>query len=122
MKLEDLHDDVLAYVKRGEFAQGIEAFYAEDVTQQINNDPLAHGRDEIAKAEYEYQGAVTSLEKVELLARAIDDQGNGNGVVLYQVHMVWEHSEAGHVSIEQAVVENWESGKIKSIRFYGADQ
>ncbi len=120
MSLEALHDDLLGYVKRGEFAQGIEAFYADDVTQQINNDEVKTGMKQLAEAEYEYQGKVTSLDKVEVFARAIDDRGDDTGVIMYEVQMVWQHADQGHVNIEQAVVERWKNGKITSIRFYGA--
>ena len=119
MSLKELHDDLLSYVKKGEFAQGIEKFYADDVTQQANADAVQSGMQNLAKAEYEYQGKVTSLDKVDVLARAIDDQGNDSGVVIYEVHMVWQHSEGGNVNVEQTVVERWENGKIKHIRFYG---
>lgn len=119
MSLRALHDDLLGYVNRGEIAQGIEAFYADDVTQQVNNDDPKQGMKALAEAEYEYQGKVTSLDKVEVLARAIDDQGNNTGFVMYEVQMIWQHADQGHVNIEQAVVERWKNGKITSIRFYG---
>ena len=119
MKLQELHDQVIECVKRGEFAQGIERFYADDVTQQENSGSVTKGRDVLAKAEYEYQGKVTNLEKVEVLATGIDDRGDGNGTVLYEVHMIWDHSELGHVDIQQTVVERWKNGKIESFRYYG---
>ena len=33
--------------------------------------------------------------------------------------MQWDQSSKGHVTVNQAVVERWKSGKISSIRFYG---
>lgn len=119
MKLQELHDQVLDHVKKGEFAQGIENFYAEHVTQQVNNQEIQSGRESLASAEYEYQNKVTNLERVDVLARMIDDHGDGNGVIMYEVQMIWDHEDQGRVNIEQAVVERWKGGKIESIRFYG---
>lgn len=119
MKLEVLHNQVIDLVKQGQFTKGIEDFYAEDVTQQANADPIQKGRDVLANAERDYESKVTALNKVDVMATAIDDQGDGNGTVFYEVHMQWEHSEAGSVDVQQAVVERWENGKIQHIRFYG---
>ncbi len=117
--LEILHDQLLDHVKKGEFAQGIEAFYAADVVQQANSDAPQSGMEALAKAEYEYQGKVTSLNKVEVLGRSINDDGGGNGEVFYEVHMNWDHQDQGKVDVQQTVVERWRDSKIYSIRFYG---
>ena len=119
VKLEELHDRLLDHVKKGEFAQGIEAFYAEDVVQQSNADEPQSGMQELARAEYEYQGKVTNLNKVEILGRSINDGGNGSGEVFYEVHMNWDHEDQGTVDVQQTVVERWKDSKIQNIRFYG---
>lgn len=119
MKLEELHNQVIDLIKQGQFTKGIEDFYAEDVTQQSNADPIQKGRDALADAERVYESKVTELKKVDVSATAIDDLGDGNGTVFYETHMQWEHSESGSVDVQQAVLERWQNGKIQHIRFYG---
>lgn len=117
--ISELHSQVIEYLKQGKFAEGIEDFYAENVSVQENSNPPATGRDTLAANEKEFLKKVTAYHGIEILATAIDDQGGGNGVVLYECVMKWEQSDKGAVTVEQAVVERWTNSKISSIRFYG---
>ena len=87
---------------------------------QANEDTPATGLTAIAAAEKAYVEGVTAFHGVKVHATAIDDHGNGSGVVFYEVEMHWEHKASGKVDIHQTVVERWKNGKISSIRFYGA--
>lgn len=117
--LSTLHGQVIQYLEQGKFAEGIEDFYAEDVTAQENNLTPAKGRDTLATAERGFLQKVTAYHGIDVLATGIDDQGGGNGTVLYEAVMKWEQSDRGAVAVEQTVVERWKNGKIQSIRFYG---
>ncbi len=119
MKLAALHDQVIEYLKQGKFVEGIEDFYAEDATAQENNNEPSKGRDHMADGEREFLKKVTRFHGIDVLATAIDDQGDGNGTVFYEAIMKWDQSDKGHVEVEQTVVERWKDGKIQSIRFYG---
>ena len=118
-KLSDLHNQVMDYLKQGKFAEGIEDFYAENATAQENTNEPTVGRATMVKKERAFLTKVTAYHGIEVLATAIDDQGGGNGVVLYEAVMQWDQSDKGHVSVNQAVVERWKDGKIAHIRFYG---
>lgn len=117
--IQELHAQVIEYLKQGKFAEGIEDFYAENATAQENTNPPTVGRATMVENERKFLTKVTAYHGIEILARAIDDQGEGNGVVLYEAIMQWDQSDKGHVSVNQAVVERWKDGKISSIRFYG---
>ena len=119
MTLLELHGQVIDYLRQGKFAEGIEDFYAEDATAQENNNEPSTGRDNMIAAEREFLKKVTAYHGIDVLATAIEDQGNGNGTVFYEAVMKWEQSDKGHVEVEQTVVERWKDGKIQSIRFYG---
>lgn len=119
MKLQELHNQVIDYLKQGKFAEGIEDFYAEDVSVQENTNDPAQGREAIATNEREFLKKVTNYHGTEVLATAIDDEGDGNGTVFYEAIMKWDQSDKGHVEVQQAVIERWKNGKIQSIRFYG---
>lgn len=119
MTLASLHDQVIDYLQQGKFAEGIEDFYAEDVTAQENNQEPSRGRDQLAAGEREFLKKVTNYHGIDILATAIDDQGNGNGTVFYEAVMKWEQSDRGQVEVQQTVVERWKDGKVQSIRFYG---
>ena len=117
--VRELHDQLIGYLKEGKFAEGIEDFYAEDVTAQENSKPPAKGRSAMAAAEREFLEKVTAYHGIDVLSTAIDDQGNGSGVVFYETVMRWEQADRGAVTVEQTVVERWTNGKVSSIRFYG---
>ena len=67
VSLEQRHDELLAYLKDGKFAEGIEDFYAEDVSAQENNRPPAVGRTEMAAAEREFLKKVTAYHGIDVL-------------------------------------------------------
>ena len=119
MSLTTLHDNLIEYLRQGKFAEGIDDFYAEDVTVQENTNPPVQGRDTLAANERQFLQKVTAYHGIDILATAIDDQGDGNGTVLYECVMRWDQSDRGSVAVEQAVVERWRNGKVASIRFYG---
>ena len=119
MKLQELHGNVIEYLKQGKFAEGIEEFYSDSVSVQENTNPPVSGRETIAANEREFLKKVTNYHGIDILATAIDDQGNGSGTVFYEAVMKWDQSDRGHVEVEQSVVERWQDGKIQSIRFYG---
>ena len=117
--LQTLHEQVIEYLKQGKFTEGIEDFYAENATAQENTNPPTVGRATMVENERKFLTKVTAYHGIEILATAIDDQGGGNGVVLYEAIMQWDQSDKGHVSVNQVVVERWKDGKIAHIRFYG---
>ena len=117
--IENLHNQVINYLKQGKFAEGIEGFYAENATAQENSNPPTVGRATMVTNENIFLSTVTAYHGIEILATGIDDQGNGNGVVLYEAVMQWDQKDKGHVTVNQAVVERWQNGKIAHIRFYG---
>jgi hypothetical protein len=117
--LTNLHAQVIDYLKQGKFVEGIEELYAEDATAQENTNVPTVGRATMVKNERAFLTMVTAYHGIEVLATAIDDQGGGNGVVLYEAIMKWDQSDKGLVSVNQVVVERWENGKIAHIRFYG---
>ncbi len=119
MNIKELHQEIIDALQKGDFVGPIEKFYAEDVVVQANDEAPTTGRDAIAAAESDYVEGVTAFHGVKVHATAIDDQGNGNGVVFYECEMHWEHTGRAKVDINQTVVERWKNGKIASIHFYG---
>ena len=49
--------------------------------------------------------STTAYHGIEVLGRAIDDQGGGNGTVFYEAVMRWNQSDLGEVAVQQVVVE-----------------
>lgn len=117
--IQELHGQLIEYLKQGKFAEGIEAFYSENASAQENTNPPTVGRATMVENERQFLSKVTAYHGIEILATGIDDQGGGNGVVLYEAAMQWDQSDKGHVSVNQVVVEQWKDGKISQIRFYG---
>lgn len=117
--IKDLHNQLINYLKEGKFAEGIEDFYTEDATAQENTNPPTVGRATMMANEQAFLKKVTAYHGIEILATAIDDHGNGNGVAFYEAVMQWDQSDKGHVTVNQTIVERWEGGKVAHIRFYG---
>ena len=122
MSLEKLHDELIATLEQGGFAEGIENFYAAEVVARENGNPARQGRDALAAAEREYLADVTAFHGIEVLHRSIQDDGNESGVVVYETEMRWTHANDGEVHVQQCVVERWKDGKVADIRFYGTFQ
>lgn len=118
--LKELHDSLIGYLHEGKFVEGIKDFYAKDATIQENSEPATLGRAAMVDKETRFQKKVEKLHGIEVHATAIDDQGGGNGIVFYEATMKWEQSDRDDtVVVDQTIVERWEEGEIKSIRFYG---
>ncbi|MEM1207080.1 MAG: nuclear transport factor 2 family protein [Acidobacteriota bacterium] len=119
MDLKTLHGQLIGYLEEGKFAEGIEDFYAEDVVARENGNPPRTGRASLAEAERGYLADVTAYHGITVHHTAIEDHGQGSGVVVYEAEMRWDHSKDGQVHVQQCVVERWSQGKISDIRFYG---
>lgn len=119
MSLQQRHDQVIQYLQEGKFAEGIEDFYTEGVTASENGGEPSRGRSQMAATERRFLQKVTAYHGIEVLATAVDDQGDGNGIVFYEAIMRWDQSDRGAVTVHQTVVERWNDGKIADIRFYG---
>lgn len=118
--VSQLHDQLIAYLKAGKFAEGIADFYHDDVIAQENSNPASVGRAAMVASERRFLKKVTAYHGLDVHATVVDDQGNGNGTVFYETTMKWEQNDRqGVVHTDQVVVERWKDGKIVSIRFYG---
>ena len=117
--LASLHGQLLGYLDEGKFVEGIEDFYAEDVVSREGSGPESKGRAAMVAGEREFLKKVTTYHGIEVLGRAIDDQGGGSGTVFYEAVMRWNQSDLGEVAVQQVVVERWRDGKVVEIHFYG---
>lgn len=118
--VQDLHAEVIAYLKAGKFVEGIEDFYSEDATARENSKPPVVGRAKMVHDEKRFQKKLTAYHGIEIHSTAITEQGPGSGVAFYECTMKWEQNDrAGIVAVDQVVVERWKDGKISSVRFYG---
>ena len=119
MTLQQQHDQLIEYLKAGKFAEAIEDFYTEQVVAREMGGEPSQGRAEIAANERRFLKKVSAYHGIDVLARVIDDQGDGNGTIFYEAIMRWDQTDRGAVEVNQTVVERWRDGKIADIRFYG---
>ncbi len=66
--IEQLHGDLIGYIHQGKFAEGIEDFYADDVTAQENSGPISRGRSEMAATERRFLAKVTAFHGIDIHA------------------------------------------------------
>lgn len=106
-------NNLLGMLKQGQFVEGMEAFFAPDVTiQEVGQSPKS-GRDLTIAVEKELLEGVS--EFIQYSAHSI---GAGGDKTFYEATMEFKTNDGQHVVQNQAVVTTWKDGKIVDERYY----
>ena len=109
-------DRLLTMLKQGQFVEGMEAFFDENVTiQEVGQAPKT-GRDLTIAVEKELLQGVS--EFIQYSAHSI---GAGGDKTFYDATMEFKTTDGQHVVQQQAVVTTWKDGKIIDERYYHAN-
>ncbi|MBO6689269.1 MAG: nuclear transport factor 2 family protein [Alphaproteobacteria bacterium] len=104
---------LLGMLEQGQFVEGMEAFFAPDVTiQEVGQAPKT-GRDLTIAVEKELLEGVS--EFIQYRAHTI---GAGGDKTFYEATMEFKTTDGQHVVQNQAVVTTWQDGKIVDERYY----
>lgn len=104
---------LLGMLEQGQFVEGMEAFFAPDVTiQEVGQAPKT-GRDLTIEVEKELLEGVS--EFIQYSAHSI---GAGGDKTFYEATMEFKTTDGQHVVQNQAVVTTWKDGKIVDERYY----
>ena len=115
MEQENLNhlNSLLDMLAEGQFVEGMERYFDENVTiQEVGQTPKS-GRDHAIAVEKELLTGVS-----EFIQYTAHSQGAGGDKTFYEATMEFKTSDGQHVVQNQAVVTTWKNGKIVDERYY----
>lgn len=106
-------DSLLEMLAKGQFVEGMEAFFDPNVTiQEVGQAPKT-GRDLTISVEQEILSDVA-----EFIQYSAHSKGAGGDKTFYEATMEFKTKSGEHVVQNQAVVTTWKDGKIVDERYY----
>lgn len=106
-------DQLLTLLEQGQFVEGMEAFFAPDVTIQEVGQAAKTGREHTIAVEKDLLAGVS-----EFIQYRAHSKGAGGDRTFYEATMEFKTKEGQHVIQSQAVVTTWKDGKIIDERYY----
>ena len=106
-------NSLLGLLEQGQFVEGMEAFFAADVTIQEVGQPAKTGRDHTIAVEKDLLEGVS-----EFIQYSAHSKGAGGDKTFYEATMEFKTKDGQHVVQNQAVVTTWKDGKIVDERYY----
>jgi hypothetical protein len=106
-------------LKQGEFVEGMEEFYADDVVNEEPTGAMLEGKATIIANEKEILENVATYHGIEIKSiGAGEDDGGGNGVTFAEYKLSVDMKDGSKFNPDQVQVTRWEGGLVKHIRFY----
>ncbi len=109
---------IMEMVAAGQFVEGMEEFYADDVVNVEGDGTRTEGKSTLIANERAFLEKVTAYHgaKIGPIASASDD-GQGNGVTFAQYSISADLTD-GKFTPDQVQVTQWKDGKVAEVRFY----
>lgn len=108
--------DMLA---KGQFVEGMEAFYADDVINEEPTGVIVQGKQTVIDNEKNILEQVAAYHGIEVKSVGVgQDDGNGNGVTFAEYKLTVDMKDGSKFNPDQVQVTRWEGGKAKHIKFY----
>ena len=109
---------IMEMVEAGQFVEGMEEFYADDVVNIEGDGARTEGKATLIANEKAFLEKVTAYHgaKIGAVASAEDD-GEGNGVTFAQYSLDADLND-GKFTPDQVQVSRWRDGKVVEARFY----
>lgn len=107
---------LLDMLAKGQFLEGMELYFAEDVVIQEVGQTPKHGKAVCIEAEKELLKGVA--EFIQYTALSV---GAGGEQTFYEAVMEFKTTTGEHVVQRQAVVTTWKDGKITDEKYYHAN-
>ena len=104
--------DLIAYVERGRFADGIDAFYADDVVMQDNLAQPTVGKAANLERERGFEAYIATLHE----SRALDVIVDGDRVVIHWL-LDFTGTDGKRSRIDQLAYQLWRGDEIVRERF-----
>ena len=110
---------ILGMLAKGQFVEGMEAFYAADAVNEEPTGAVIQGKQAIIDNEKNVLEQVAVYHGIEVKSVGVgEDDGNGNGVTFAEYKLSVDMKDGSKFNPDQVQVTRWENGQAKHIRFY----
>ena len=106
-------------LKDGRFVEGMEEFYADDVTNEEPTGVQIQGKSTIIENERRTLENVATYHGIEIRSFGVgEDDGRGNGVTFAEYKLTVDMKDGSRFNPDQVQVTRWKDGKAHHIKFY----
>lgn len=110
---------ILEMLKQGQFVEGMEAFYADDVVNEEPTGAKTIGKAAIIANEKEILANVAAYHGCEVRSVGVgEDDGDGNGVTFAEYKLSVDMKDGGKFNPDQVQVIRWKNGLAIHNKFY----
>ncbi len=110
---------ILDMLKKGEFVEGMELFYADDVTNEEPTGVIVQGKQAIIENEKNILQQVQTYHGIEIKSVGVgEDDGKGNGVTFAEYKLSVDMKDGSKFNPDQVQVTRWKNGKAVYNKFY----
>ena len=113
------NQQILDMLKKGEFVEGMEQFYADDVMNEEPTGVIIKGKQAVIENEKNILQQVKAYHGIEVKSVGVgEDDGNGNGVTFAEYKLSVDMKDGSKFNPDQVQVTRWKNGKAVHIKFY----
>jgi hypothetical protein len=110
---------ILDMLKKGEFVEGMEKFYADDAVNEEPTGAKTRGKLAIIENEKNILQQVKAYHGIEIKSVGVgEDDGKGNGVTFAEYKLSVDMKDGSKFNPDQVQVTRWKNGKAEHIKFY----
>ncbi len=113
------NQQILDMLKKGEFVEGMEQFYADDVINEEPTGVTIKGKQAVIENEKNILQQVQAYHGIEIKSVGVgEDDGSGNGVTFAEYKLTVDMKDGSKFNPDQVQVTRWKNGKAVHIKFY----
>ncbi|MBB6431421.1 nuclear transport factor 2 family protein [Algisphaera agarilytica] len=117
--LLDKTKTILEQLKNGQFVEGMEEFYADNVVNEEPTGATIEGKAALIAHEHEVLANVAAYHGCEVRSVGVgEDDGQGNGVTFAEYKLSVDMKDGSKFNPDQVQVIRWENGKAIHNKFY----
>ena len=110
---------ILDMLKKGEFVEGMEKFYADDAVNEEPTGTTTRGKLTIIENEKKILQQVKVYHGIEVKSVGVgEDDGKGNGVTFAEYKLSVDMKDGSKFNPDQVQVTRWKNGKAVHNKFY----
>lgn len=110
---------ILDMLKEGQFLEGMDLYYADDVINEEPTGEQVQGKKTIMDNEKVILEQVAAYHGIDIKSvGAGEDDGQGNGVTFAEYKLSVDMKDGSKFNPDQVQVTRWENGKAKHVKFY----
>lgn len=112
-------NQIIAMLKEGQFVEGMQAFYADNVVNEEPTGATINGLAALVEHEKNVLENVAAYHGIEVKSVGVgEDDGNGNGVTFAEYKLSVDMKDGSTFNPDQVQVTRWKDGKAVHVRFY----